>query len=566
MTSPPSPTFVRSFCLIKVSIVHGSASICGSFRFIPTIRTISLPFCPTISMLLHLSSLNHLLLLILALSFSNFTVAATLPSNVREALTSPVLTPGGHVKRGGPPNKDTQHYVPPHLRKSSPPLSIPGPRTLSIPRIDNPRYSPTPNYGPAAQQPIGRGGGNYGLHWKEDPKKIPATFSHPLNKPESFLRGPQSNSNTKVSTGTDWRSPYSDFSAVSAQRVLTGPRRKPLSGSREREATKSGGQGGGSRMAPAMQYPKLRSASAQRFQGRVGGGRYATGGRGGRGLVDLGRNLPKPRVLSATQYQPSPGSEMFELINSSEIGGPKLVDLSKNRPKPRILSVTPYQPSPDSKNSEFINSSERVKPTLVDPSKKQMSTTATITTNPPPSSGQLPQAEGPSSGADVRSLQGLHPKSRLHKWTSSRRMEGGDAKLKKRTPTSTTASPSAALPHRGEQLSTAADVRAPSLLEDLPPKSRLHKWMSSGPGHAARESAHRKQMAISIAASPSTVLSHHTELGPDMPAKSILHDIPVTSRLHKWRNSASGSGEQKSEQSERTPNASNLPRIPPRHV
>lgn len=542
------------------------------FLFIPTIDTIGLPFWPTVSMLLHLSLLNNLLLLILPLSFFSSTVAAALPSNVHYTFTSPFLTRVGHVKRGGPPNKDTQHYVPPHLRKSSPPLAIPASRTLPIPRIGNSRYTPTPNFGSTAQQPEGRGGGSYGPHWKE-PKKIPvapATLSHPLNNPESFLREPQSNSDKSVNTGADWRSTYSDFPATNAPRIFTVPRRKPLPGLREHEATKSEGHRGENRMVPAMEYPKLRSASADPFQGRPGRGGFARGGRRGTRLVDFSRNLPKARVLSTTHYQPSPISRAFESMDSSGRSGPNLVDLGKNCPKPRVLSVTHYIPSPDSKLFELINSSERVGPKPVDPSKKQKSTAAITNTKPPPSSGPLPQAKGPSSGADVRAanaLQDLHPKSRLHKYFSSRRIEGGDAKLRKRTPTSTTASPSAALPHPEEQLSTAADMRAPNLLEDLPPKSRLHKWMSSGSARAEREPAHRKQTAISTTASASAVLAHHAELSPDIPAKRILHDLPATSRLHKWRNSVSLSGKKSLEQSERTPHGGILSRNPPpRHV
>jgi hypothetical protein len=524
-------------------------------------------------MLLHLSSLNTLLLLILPLSFFSSTVAAALPSNIHYTLASPLLTSGGHVKRGGPPNKDTQHYVPPHLRKSSPPLAIPGSRTLPIPQIDNSRDTPTPNYRSMAQKPEGRGEGSYGLHWKKDPRKIPVTpvtFSHPLNNPESFLREPQWNSDKSVNTGAGWRSTYSDFPATNAPRILTVPRRKPLPGSREHEATKSEGQWGGNRMVPAMEYPKLRSASADPFQGRPGRGGFAMGGRRGTRLVDFSRDLPKARVLSTTHYQPYPISRAFESMDSSGRSGPNLVDLGKNCPKPRVLSATQYKPAPDSKLFELMNSSERVGPKPVDPSKKQKSTAAITNTKPPPSSGPLPQAKGPSSGADVRaanSLQDLHPESRLHKYFSSRRIEGGDAKLRKRTPTSTTASPSAALPHPEEQLSTAADMRTPNLLEDLPLKSRLHKWMSSGSGRAEREPAHRKQMAISTTASASAVLAHHAELSPDIPAKNVLNDLPATSRLHKWRNSGSLSGKKSLEQSERTPHGGNLSRNPPpRHV
>ncbi|MCJ1245542.1 hypothetical protein MMC30_002746 [Trapelia coarctata] len=349
----------------------------------------------------------------------------------------------------------------------------------------------------------------------------------------------------------------------SRTQTLVARRYQPHPGSRTFELINPRGRGGKKPVDPDIDFPRLPVHTATRAQSHPNSKESKptdTGEQGGRKLLDSGRLPSLPVTRSPTRL-------MFELMNKGGRGQKSLVSLSQDLPKPRVLGAPRYQPYPGSKVFEMINSRSQGGEKPGDPAKnkKSTSTATTMFVTVPSLSPTLPQhAKAPSTGpgsSGASPLTDLHLKSRLHKWTSSsRRGERRDSPHKKRT---LGISHSAVLARRTEIPSTGPNLPTTNSIQDLPHISRLHKWTSPDAQNVT-SSGLEKQTPTSSAASSSAALPLHAMLAshpPENGSTSSLQDLPPSSRLHKWMAHGHRKGGRNFPHRKRTSTTSTIPSV-----
>lgn len=506
-------------------------------HFIPTINIISSKF-PMI-MLLHRLPPIYQVLLALAVGLFSFTVAA-LPSNVLHTLDTP-LNPELHSKRGDNPSADNAPYVPPHLRKTPPEVATSGPQTTSTTGVNVPHHDPHLGSGPRAPPASGRGGADYGSFRKSTTTNS-GTVPHSVKPVSQYppLQGAQAAQSEYFRDPLKGRVVSYSSPAVSEPRILTVQRPKPLTGFEGYRVAKPGGRS-----------------------------------KWGFGDSDTEPPRSQTQTLTATRYQPHPGLRTFELINAGGRRGQKPEDPEIGFPRLSMHTATHSQTWPDLKEPNTVNTAvasgtrSRTRPdsrtfeitNKERPGKKNFVTLGKNLPRPRVVGPPLPQhAKPPFTGPQVSGaspLQGLHPKSRLHKWiNSSLRSERREAAHTKRTPT---IFHSTVLARRTELPSNSP---MSSLLKCLSPVSRLHKWMSPDPQGVRRKSEPEKETPTSDTTSSPAVPPPQAMPASPAPEVDSLQDLPPNSRLHKWIAPGRRSGGRNSPHRKRTSTTGNLPSIP----